>query len=438
MDENNNIQPSFTPPTVSSVSTPAEPAPVNNTVQPINMIKPSNKRNKLLLMIALPLVVLLLLAAGYFFAYLPNQPSYIWKSSLKNTSKLYSVALGEYEKDKEILGADINGKFKSTGSFASDGTIDGSFDPKGNGVVKVDVGAVGVRINAEFRSIVADDQNTPDLYFNVSGFKGLGAAYGFAGLDKFDGQWISADHTLLDQAISSTGASTTDQLTPDDMVALLKVVGEVNDEYLWNDDNSKSVFEIKEKLGNEKVDDREAYHFKVGINRENLKTYLKQLGERARAVEGSASLEDFTKQIFSETSINSMIEDIDKRVDENSTVDAWVDKSTKTFRRVRITNKEDSSSYFDFGMRYEGGDELPFYFAGVSKDSKGEFSISVNIKQKSANLSANIESGGSNFEGSLGLKNRTEAVKVEKPASSTPILEVYSEILGGGFGTSDF
>lgn len=398
----------------------------------------SGLRRKRVLLPAAALLVLLGGSAGaYFGYYTPNKPENVWRTALTNTGKGYDKlsAYAESQFNGETKGVKINGSFKLSGSMAADGTFQGSSDGD-NGQFSGSLSATGLKVNLDTRVIKSATGDTPDIYFKVDGIQDLGSLFGSsdpqlkAALNGLNGNWYFVDHTLFDQY--AKGANSDLQFSQADIKAVLDAVGKSAKQYVFTNDQSKMAFVIKQQIGKEKQDGRNVYHYKVGINKNNLKALNNSLCD---------SLKDakLFKAITGGQSLSSCkdTKDIDGIKDSDS-ADVWVDLHTKLIHKIRFTDKADKNSYFDIGQDYQGGDSFPFNVGFQSKSngqtSHGTIKLILNTKTNTLSIDGSAMDDGDN--GLSGTFNMTVSpnnspVKVDKPANAKTIIQLLNDL---GFG----
>jgi hypothetical protein len=453
-------------PTQTSISTPMQQLPPTQEAISGSSLQQNEKKKKgfkpskkLALLVAIPLLAIGSGAAAYVGYVVPNKPENVWRTALTNTGKGYDKLSQYATSKKDVKGMSAKGSFKISGSLAADGSFSGMSDGK-NGQLTGTTSAVGLKINYDVRAIDSPG-NTPDIYFKVDGIQGLGdLAAGYAGLlggdsasvkkalNGVNGQWYFVDHTLFDQFASSSNQDF--QFTSGDVNALLKAVGDSSKQYLFTNDESKMAVVVKKDVGKEKQDGRSVYHYKVGVNKENLKAYNKSLCDNLIKTKlfklfssgSSSSDEDFTKECNDSTGID--------KIDTSQTADAWVDMHTKLIHKIRFSEKNNSNNYLDIAQDYQGGDEFPFSLgfhsvdsvdSGVNVQSKskpdttnGLVKMKLNMKTNAFSADANFEnSGSSNDKGtfSLAVAPTSQKAKVDTPTGSKTIIELFNDL---GFG----
>jgi hypothetical protein len=421
------------PPTQPSAPTVPMGPPI--TAQP-------KKRNKALIVALIVGAVLVLgggSAAAYFGYYVPNKPENIWKKALVNSGKGYDK-LTNYAVNTKSQGMDLQGSFKMKGAVVADGTFKGN-SYGDDGQLTSNISAGGVKLGIDIRTLKSTG-DTPDFYFRVNGLQGLGNLLGGDNpqvaslLNVVNNQWYVVDHTLFEQLGQSTNADT--QISRSDVSAFLKAVGDPTKQYVFTGDTTKQVVVVKQNVGKEKQGNRTVYHYKVGVNKENLQAYInavctniktnkigKLLTESGSAQGGANACDELKKSAGD--------------INPSDTADAWVDMRTKLVHDIRFTEKGNANNYVDIGQDYQGGTTFPFMLAAHSKTSDGMVSnfgtnVTLDTKTNKVTVKGQVATTGSskdqNETGSfdLALVPSNKPVKVEKPAGAKTLIELLNNL----------
>jgi hypothetical protein len=318
---------------LNDFGSPAFPTPVS-TVSP----EPKKSRKKLIAILAIILVILLAGSAAAYFGYVvPNKPENLWRSALQNSGRGYDGLVTYSEKTEKIKDWTQVGKFKVGGDIAFDGTFEG----KSSGVTSQltgHVSAVGLRVGVDLRTLPSAT-STPDVYFKADGLQGLGALIGSedphitAAVNGINNQWYVIDHTFFDQF----GASPSDKMnfTNKDVTDFVKTAGATTKKYVFTNDSSQSVVVLKEKIGKEKRDGQNVYHYKVGLDKARTKAYLTALCSdlKGSKLGEAADLKDYKCSEFAKSA--DQLEDSDR-------ADAWVNTSTRLVQAIRFSETKNA------------------------------------------------------------------------------------------------
>jgi hypothetical protein len=401
------------------------------------------KRPKKLRVVAIVAICLLVLGGGagaYFGYYLPNQPENLWRAALTNTGKGYDKISGYINSAKYDKGTKVDGSFKfNTSGLAADGNISGVSDDKNNSKYTGSISASGLKVNFDLRTI-ASSTSTPDLYFKVDGLQGLGSLLGLdvygpglsKSIDGINGQWYLVDHTLLDQ-YTGQSTSATQSITKKDVNDFLTALNGPTKKYIFTSDQNNMAIVAERQIGREKQDGLNTYHYKVGLNKNNLKKWNKETCDNLKNNKlykmlnfniDQAALE---KQCYDTTDIDS--------IDSSKTADAWVDTHTKLVHKVRFSTSKNANNYIDVLQNYAGGSKIPFAIA-FSSDSSGEktsgtINITYDSKTTIVKIAGDVTTKGStngsgNF--SLTVSPNSSAVNVDKPAGTKNILQLINDL----------
>ena len=432
------------PPAVATSSPAVEdhaPAEVSVGV-PVSAPGAKPKRGKHGILLAAGVALLLVaLGSAYVFAYyIPNRPDNVWKSALVNSGKAYDT-MTNYATTaaKGVKGVDMQGSYKVKGSVVSDGTFTGK-SLGSNAEFSGAISASGLKINYDVRSLKSTG-DAPDIYFKLSGVQGLGDLFGSGNptlgtaLNGLNNQWYSIDHTLIEQLGSSnsgSGTTTTPVYSANDYDSLIKSIGDPSKTYLFTDNTDKAVFVQKSYVGAEKRDGRSVYHYKAGVDKAHLKTYLQAL---------CTGLQNNTigKQLLDNGVVTTKCTDFSKKadsVDSTQTADVWVDRGTKLVHAVRFTEKGQSANYVEITQNYQSGNEYPF---GVKVHDKTNDAVttaslngSLNSLTNTLTVNGTLEyTGTSSSTGSFDftIKPNTDATfKVTAPENAKNILQLMSDL----------
>ncbi|MES2971556.1 MAG: hypothetical protein V4702_04500 [Patescibacteria group bacterium] len=438
--------------TVQSDTPQAETTNNPSSFQSAQTNQTVNNKKKKLLLVSLVGAIIVLLGGGagaYFGVIVPNKPENVWKKALSNTADGYDKLIEYSQKQKDIKGIKAKGNLKLEGTAAGDGNIEATTF-EGNGKYKFDIGFAGSRYELEALTTMPEGAKTPDLYFRVKGLKGIGGllqasplAETGAQIENLDSQWIFVDHTLFDQLASTAGGPADAQLTDEDINAIARAIGEVNREYLLSDSPDKRVLTVAEQIGKEDRDGRSTYHYKVGLNKENLKKYLTALKEKLK----TTKIKDLASEQQYNDFFDEMVKSIDKEaIDEKDTADVWVDMKTKLIRYVRFTDEKERENYVELGLLYNGGDEYPFVInvnapKGEEGSGTGSLKTTLNTRANTVKINLLVDVLGEAKEkitGELLFEPNNEPIEVTKPEGAKPIMEVVGAVYGGllgGMGT---
>lgn len=441
--------PLATPPASSGLSTGTVSGPqLPGAVAPLggSNNKKVGGKQKILLLSVVGTFLLLggVTSAAYFGYVVPNKPENIWSTAMSNTSTGFDklISYNEEQKGKTSI--------KAEGDYSMDfegNNISGSFNmdtDQSTVKMKGDMAFSGARVNAEIMAETPEDSSFPDTYIKFDGVKQfdklLSDNDGQPGiLNQVDGKWIYVDRSLYDQMIGSEiELDTTSQqrLSIDDFKKMVDITGSTSKKYVFSTEKTTAIFDANEFIGKEDMDGRQQYHYKVSVNKENLKKYVAELTQEIK------SSDAFKKLGASESSMNldSLNKEIDG-IDDSYRADAWIDAKTKLIRIVRFTDGKNSKNYVDIGLKYDGGDKFPFYIGAFedSDDIKSSFAMNVSLDTKKDTIELDLK-GDSEEKGSTGSSAKTnmslkgnisfgnDEVTFEKPTDVIPMIEILSDL----------
>ena len=455
-----NPTPSSVPAATPAPSSDGQPhmvvggAEQSQTATPMGPIVPGTVTNgggkkKWVLPAAVTAALVVLLGGGYVFGvYLPNRPSTVYSTSLKNSGKAVD-ALVDYtetasKQNYKSYGVTGTLKVKSAGASV-DGTLTGSFDETGNATVSAKVDALGQNVNVELRSLKVKGNDSPDIYLQLKGIKAALDSFGASSFDNLDGQWIAVDHTLLDtytkslsQASASGSGLTSAPPTAAQATDALKKVQEVNKQYLFTSDSGKAVLTNQKYIGKETQDGRSVYHYTVGYSKDHLAAYVGAL----KTALDSSSLNDWSKaqsgqNLSKQLDLDSLVSST-KQLDGKYTFDLYADVKTKLVHSVKFSDPSSSDTTFTLAQNYTGGDEYPFDLGFSTKTdgqtSKGDIKATLNKKTNNAEISLTATAAGSDINFDFKLTPSDKAVQVSAPSGAQPIMNILGQLgLSGAF-----
>ena len=407
-------------------------------------------KNKKVAIVAGVVAAVVLLGGGagaYFGLIVPNKPENIWKSSLERTAKGYDQLVEYANKNKEAKGIDAGGSFTLEGAVAATGTFDVKTYEEDSDF-NVRAGFANRNLTLEGRTLSVPGAKNPDVYLKATG---IAALSGFAGdygqlLSAYDGQWISIDHEFLDNMQSSTTSETTTTglaaLSMSDVNKIATTVGTVNKQYIFNKDTSKSALSVAKNVGKETRNGRTVYHYKVGVNKENAKNYIKDL---AAALQGTP----FTKlthgdSVSDSINVNRLTDAIDK-YDAQDVADVYIDTGTKLLSAVRFTDRGDSKTYIEIGCGYVSGDSVPvtvdYQKSGGGQVATFKLGLTVNTKTNKLDVDLNVvgpkdstTNATTRATAKVSVGPNNDKFDVVRPANAKTLNEVLNTLLGGYLG----
>lgn len=414
--------------------------------------KSINKKNKVLFASLIGVALLFGGSASAYFGYVvPSKPENVWSKALSNTLKGYDKLTKYQESNKDKTTYKIDGDYKiSAGDYKTDGNYSFHTDQK-DSKANFDLGIAGSRLKIDSMATIPDNNSYPDVYIKAEGLKTLenvdnGKYKEY--INKAENNWLFIDHTFFDQLVfSSTGTNSPEEnnLTQEDVKNVMEVVGNTTRKYVITDDASLTILNASEYKGKEEIDSRQQYHYKVGLNKENFKKYLEEL---VKNLESTDAFKKYAGEDFEPSNPDDMKKWVDDEIDENYKADVWVDASTKLIRTVRFTNKNNDKTYFDVGLKYDGGKKFPFYAKYVLDEADGKGTIDLNVilntEDDSVDMNFTGNFSGDSFDtiefsinGKVTFSN--EDITIEKPSETISLTEVIRlEELSEEYYPTDF
>ena len=378
-------------------------------------------------------------AAAYLGYYVPNKPENVWKTALSRTGKGYqklSDYIVGYGKTAS-KGETYSGSLKFSGAFTADGSFQGTSDGA-NSLTTGSFSTSGVNAKLDLRTIKSS-AGSPDVYIKLDGLQGLGDLLGggdqtYASLiNGINGNWYFVDHSLIDQYASQ--ASGSDNVSSADLKSFLNSIYTPTNTYIFNADPTKAVLVVKQTVGKEKQDGRGVIHYKVGVNKDNLKDYNNALCDSFSNEKIFKLLSGSAPSALADCKDTS---DLDSLKDTD-TADVWVDTHTKLIHRVRFTtDSAGTKGNFDIGQDYQGGDEMPFFLDYEQSGQDSTVTIHADLKLNTStnklsidgtfNATGRTASDKEKGEIKFNLQPRGGSLKVEKPANAKNVIQLLNDL----------
>ena len=410
-----------------------------------NNVEKKPSRKKTILAGAIVAALFLLLGGGYVFGmYLPNTPANVYKTSMSRTAAAYDsmTELVAAQSKVAYKSAEVSGDMKFTSSGVSgEGTFTSKTD-ENNMEAAVNVNIAGEKATVDIRGIKKSGNDNPDIYLRVSGVKGLLDSIGADQYSNLDGQWIVADHTLLDTytaALNEGDSANVSTPTTKQLQDALTKVGEVNRTYLFSTDSKSAVLNRKKDLGKSTQDGRTVYGYEVGYDKSNMKSYIQELGKALNKSSLNTWAMGTSGKSISETlQLDEMANSVGK-TSGDYTFTMFVDSQTKLVHKLHFKNAS-SADYLEISQNYTGGNSYPFslkYVSDGDKDNSGTLALDTTYNADKGTMTAKLNVSGKDngspltLKANLNLTPSMSAVKVTAPTNAKPIVEVLSSLMGG-------
>ncbi len=426
-----------TQPNVSNQFQPAQNTQASTTMK-------AARKSKFILLGIILAVFLVGGGAAAYVQFIADSPDKAWECAMSSTAKGLDklVELSKVQSDK----SKIEGTFSMSAPVAADGSVKAIWNGS-NGLITGDLGVGGVRGNMEVRATAVENSEYPDMYIKVTGLEALGSLVdedtrGL--LAQANDQWYVLDHTFFGQYVAEASASTSTQLTEEDVEQAMQAVMGVVKDRLLTTDPQKAVLEVREELGKEDFEGTPTYKYKVGLHEQHFKEFLTALKESLKDSKLAAFMAEVSGMSYDEL-LN--LEDIMKQIDEvdysTATADVWVQEDGKYIRNVRFYAQENNNT-IDIGVPYEGGDTVPITFKVTVDDdtSKGtvQFGWEINQNTAASRLWADMDltENGTRaaMKGEMTVGPTDETITVEKPEGAKSVYELLGPIFQNALGSS--
>jgi len=428
------------------VPQPNYPVPVMGTMSASGALPGKPKRKKLLLAGGVVAFFLVLSTAIVFGYYLPNQPNNIYKTgvnrSAKALDKLINAATEKSKLEafkKSDITLSVDAKYQDisyTGSFNA--KFDGSKADGGINFVSKQTSQPNQTFSAKFQSELPSGSQYPNIYVQLTGLKTFGIDDYLPGFAAYDGKWIAilSDYLKSLGTVPTAEETSKKQLTSDDIAELARAASGVTVDYVFSTEPNKAVFEKKSYVGKEKVDNTNAYHYKVGLNKEHVKAYCKAMIDKIYSTDAYKKLPwvdeknvDKDKEAASKDCDSSY-----NGIKADTTYELWVDAKYKLIYKIRIPDATDKETYTDVGQVYKGGDSVSLfaaYHSGKDK-SDGKFTLDTNLK--AGTTKGTLTFSGGDLDNKYDIKVTLDAkpyngeINTNKPAGAIPVQEVLKQL----------
>lgn len=411
----------------------------------INSSKPKNTK-KILLGVGAGTTLLVILLSGYIFGYhIPNQPANVWKTSLNRSGKALDKIVNSAS-EKETIAAYEKSDMNATIDVVAEGnTAKGAMDvkfgdSKANANFDISLkteGETEKKLNTKLLFELPESSSYPNTYFKIDGVKSLGLDELNESVGEFDNKWIAIEAEYL----KSLGAPTTstekiknEQINSDDVAEIARAVTATATKYVFTAEPDKAIFVQKSFVGKEKVDDINAYHYKVAINNENSKKFCEALTEKLYSTKGYRKLNGGSDAEIEKSKTRDVKSCRESGNDFKDTdvYDLWVDSKYKLIHKIRFTNKDNPEMYTEIGQTYKGGDEVKMFvnYVDGKQKSVGKFTLETNLKTRTTKGTIVYGGKGTNpydVKLTMQAKPYSGEIATTKPNGAIPIEQVLQK-----------
>lgn len=437
---------SASPPSRQYQQAPQPSYPVMGTMAASGAPPGKSKRKKLLLAGGAIAFFLVLASAVAFGYYLPNQPDNIYKTgvnrSAKALDKLVNAATEKSKLEafkKSDITLSLDAKYKNTsysGSFNA--KFDGSKADGGINFVSKQASKPDQTFSAKFLGELPAGSQYPNIYVQLNGLKALGIDNYLPGFAAYDGKWIA----ILSDYLKSLGTAPTaaenskKQLTTDDIAELARAATSVTVDYVFSAEPGKAVFEKKSYVGKEKVDNTNAYHYKVGLNKDHLKAYCKAMINKIYSTNAYKKLPWVDEKTVDKDK-QAALKDCDSSYNDiktDTTYELWVDAKYKLIYKIRIPDAADKETYTDIGQVYKGGDSVSLFAAYHNGKDKTDDKFTLDTNLKTNTTKGTLTFSGGEPDNKYDIKITLDAkpyngeINTNKPTGAIPIQDVLKQL----------
>lgn len=380
-------------------------------------------------------------AAFYFLSYAPNTPNNVWNTGLSRSGKAISKVT-ETATDKQNLDKILKTQVEATidgdiSGMKFNGSLDTKFDEansdsKLNFKAKMDDKDLDLGLNV--LTNLPKDSKYPNIYFQFYGLKALGLDESAPEIAEYEKKWIAieADYIEKNIPLGEMPESKQEDVTAAEMADLVKAVNEVNGQYLFTADPVKAVLVQKQFVAKEEVDGVKAYHYVVGINAANAKSYCKEMVNKVLAQTAAKKTigDDKTVEELKKEGVKSC----DEIKETQETFDMWMDAKYKLIYKARFADKKNKNSYVDIGQKYTGGDDINFFVNFNEAESKStvKFNLSTNTKTNitSGDITAASTDENSPYTVKVTIKSKPfdGSINSSKPEGTVSIEEILNKL----------
>ena len=430
-------------PAAPSVSEPSSPSLGGAFTSQVSTPPPAPKsKKKLFIMSGAGLVILVGAVLAYYFGYYMN-PAVIWNQSLSNTNKGYSKLVDYANKQSTVTykGAKVSGSVTvKSGSTSYSGSVSGQSDGNNStGSIKFGLGVAN--LDLEGRTIKPTSQKSPDIYFQLSGFKSLVANSDFgidpAQLGSLDGQWVKVDHTLIDSIEAKVApdakTSTKSTLTRPQVIDAAKRFGDVNAQYVFTTKKSKAITTIVKNYGFETVDGHKTYHYKVGFVKANVKAYITAIRDSFQQSQLGAWATKQTGQSASDIMGYTDLEKSADNIKNTDTIDVWANAGNRLIYKVRISEQANPATNFaEIGLNYTNGHSYPLFlnFQNGKGANAATVKVTTTIDTQLNSVAATMTVNASDVsaDAKLSAQPTNDEVTVSAPAGAISLQDALNKL----------
>lgn len=429
--------------------------PVGSPFQPVR-----KSRKKLWLVFGGSALGIVCLASVFVFGYyLPNQPSQVWSTGMGKTGESLKAIVGKtlgVQQIENFKRSEISGRFSMEGQGSNiEVELKNNYDQSKNvGQLSLDVSGdnsdesqnANVQALLEFRSELSEGKWFPTTYLKLSRVDSALVDSISPDLVQYVDKWVYLDQTIAEKYGGKAEESKpSEQPNAKDVSDFSAAVTSVTSEYLFTDSSDKSVLDMKEFIGSEKLDDTDTYRYIATINKQKAEKYCQAVSqsivqtELYRKISGNS--DEKSAQEAAQDIADACKKAVQEDIEDDNTIDIWIDKNQKVIRKIRTYYTDDKKSYTDFSQTYSGGDEIELSVVTVGRsgevDNDSTLKLKFNMKNYDTDLTmsskTSYESSGSNdgdvkYDLSLSVKASDKPVQLQIPEDAVSLDNFFSNI----------
>ena len=309
--------------------------------------KPTVWKRKIfwILFLVISLLVGAAIAAYIFLWHIPNLPQNVWNTGLSRTGKQVDALITTISDPANIETLQKNeitvqGELK-TGAETYTINVNSAYDPQNSNSTFKASGSGGEEnfaITADIKTQLEANALFPNIYIRYSGVSSLGLDAFLPGVASLENTWIAIEDDVLAELLPTETASSTENLTNDEVVNIIKDAQVVVNEYIFTEDPTKAVLMMKQFIKTEKSKGITANQYEATINKTNAKAFCEALVEKLgsnptiKRLSGLNDADYGAQAIKAKESCTEIAADID----DTEVYNIWMDKKYKLFHKIRF------------------------------------------------------------------------------------------------------
>ncbi len=390
--------------------------------------KPKKSNIKPMLIAGGGITALIAILFTYLFAfYIPSQPENAYGRSMDKTGKALETLVEKSANEQfieTVSRGELSGVVESfNGKESINGTISGSYDTDTlKLLLEANSEVTGGNSKQYTMSVISNKKSadqSPELFVKSNDYSFLKTSSLLPRLAGQPNNWIkqsekatqSSTDTFVFAITGGTALLNTSDMsstiTQPMNVAEVKQLGaslaQPLNEFVFTSDSTKAIFANATFVNEEQLDQTKTYVYSVELNPENFDLYCESM---AGALDGSSLLPSGVDA----TKIETECKTSGKEISETKNIEIWIDTKNSVLHKIRLSDKEKSNKYYEFGQNFAGKNNLNLF----SYDSVLGRKANLAVDFKSATIKINIEENLITKDGS----KTTLLVLETKPSSN--------------------